>query len=176
MLIKVYDRLISLIFTIFYKLIYFNNLKLNVLKVSINGRLIISKGKLSFMGKFNSRKGIKINVVGGKVIIKDKVFFNHNVSINCHNYIEIGENTMFGENVLIYDHDHIRVNNILSSNEYISKPIIIGDNVWIGASTIILKGVNIGNNVTVASGSVITKDIPSNTTIIQKRQNIYLGV
>jgi len=44
----------------------------------------------------------------------------------------------------------------------ISKPVTIGDNVFIGMNSIILKGVNIGNNVRIAAGSVVTKSIPAN--------------
>jgi maltose O-acetyltransferase len=40
------------------------------------------------------------------------------------------------------------------------KVITIGDNVWIGGSSVICPGVNIGNNVVIGAGSVVTKDIP----------------
>lgn len=43
-----------------------------------------------------------------------------------------------------------------------TKPVIIGDNVWIGGGVIILPGVTIGNNVVIGAGSVVTKDIPDN--------------
>jgi maltose O-acetyltransferase len=43
-----------------------------------------------------------------------------------------------------------------------SKPIHIGDNCWIGGNTIVLPGITIGNNVTIGAGSVVTKDIPDN--------------
>ena len=38
----------------------------------------------------------------------------------------------------------------------------IGDNVWIGGNTVVLPGITIGNNVTIGAGSVVTKDIPDN--------------
>jgi len=41
------------------------------------------------------------------------------------------------------------------------KPIIIGDNVWIGSNVSILKGVNIGSNSVIAANSVVTKDVPA---------------
>jgi len=43
-----------------------------------------------------------------------------------------------------------------------SKPIIIGNNVWIGGGAIVCPGVKIGDNVTIGAGSVVTKDMPSN--------------
>jgi maltose O-acetyltransferase len=49
----------------------------------------------------------------------------------------------------------------LIGKEY-AKPIVIGDNVWVGGGTIICPGVKIGDNVTIGAGSVVTKDIPDN--------------
>lgn len=45
----------------------------------------------------------------------------------------------------------------------ITKPITIGDYVYIGINTLILPGVNIGNNCIIGAGSIVTKDIPDNS-------------
>lgn len=50
----------------------------------------------------------------------------------------------------------------------ITKPITIGNNVYVGNNTMIMPGVHIGNNVVVGAGSVVTKDIPDNV--------VYAGV
>ena len=46
-----------------------------------------------------------------------------------------------------------------------TKPVIIGDDVWIGANSVILPGVTIGNHCVVAAGAVVTKDVPDNTIV-----------
>ena len=46
------------------------------------------------------------------------------------------------------------------------KPVKIGDRCWIGANSIILPGVTIGNNVVIGAGSVVTKDIPDNVVAV----------
>lgn len=46
-----------------------------------------------------------------------------------------------------------------------SKPVNIGDDVWIGGNVTILPGVNIGNNVIIAAGAVVKKDIPDNCVV-----------
>ena len=51
-----------------------------------------------------------------------------------------------------------------TGTEY-GKPVIIGDNVWIGGSAVINPGVNIGDNVVIASGAVVTKDVRANVIV-----------
>ena len=46
------------------------------------------------------------------------------------------------------------------------KPIIIGENVWLGANVTVLPGVTIGKNAIIGAGSVVTKDIPENVIAI----------
>jgi acetyltransferase-like isoleucine patch superfamily enzyme len=46
-----------------------------------------------------------------------------------------------------------------------SRPVKIGDNVWIGMNAIVLKGVTIGENSIVAAGAVVTRDVPANTVV-----------
>ena len=47
----------------------------------------------------------------------------------------------------------------------LTKPVIIGDNVWIGMNAVILKGVKIGDNSVVAAGAVVTKSVPPNVVV-----------
>ncbi|MEY4572060.1 MAG: hypothetical protein RLZ10_1286, partial [Bacteroidota bacterium] len=55
-----------------------------------------------------------------------------------------------------------RLNKELDTSNTITKPVTIGDNVFIGAHTTILKGVSIGNNSIIGACSVVTKSIPDN--------------
>lgn len=48
----------------------------------------------------------------------------------------------------------------------ITKPITVGDNVYIGNNTIILPGVNIGNDVIIGAGAIVTRDIPDNSVAV----------
>jgi serine acetyltransferase len=47
----------------------------------------------------------------------------------------------------------------------ITKPISVGDYVYIGTRSIILPGVHIGNNCIIAAGAVVTKDVPDNSVV-----------
>lgn len=46
-----------------------------------------------------------------------------------------------------------------------ATPVVIGNDVWIGAHVTVLPGVTIGDNVVVAAGAVVTKDVPSNSIV-----------
>lgn len=121
-------------------------------------------GILIFKGRFISRRFLTINISSGKVIIGKNVFTNQNVSINCHNFISIGDNTIIGESVKFYDHNHrFNKDGCIKDQGFTSKPIIIGNNVWIGSSSVILNGVEIGNNSVISAGSVIRSSIPENS-------------
>lgn len=79
--------------------------------------------------------------------------------------ITIGDNCMCAPNIQLYTATHplhpVKRN---SGLEY-GKPITIGDNVWLGGSSVVIPGVTLGNNVVVAAGSVVTKSFPDNCVI-----------
>ena len=78
--------------------------------------------------------------------------------IGAYKHIKIGDNFKGGANTLITDFDWHPED--LRSGE--PKPVIIGDNVWLGLNSIVLKGVTIGDNVLIGANSVVTKDVPAN--------------
>jgi len=89
-----------------------------------------------------------------------------NTSIYCSLSIEIGENCKFGGNTFIWDTDFHELDyikrreNVFNSADTNCAPVKIGNDVFIGANSIILKGVTIGDRVIVGAGSVVTKSIP----------------
>jgi len=75
--------------------------------------------------------------------------------------LTIGENTIWACNVCIQTGNH----DFIDREKYILKNIIIGKNCWIGNSVTILPGVELGDNVTIGANSVVTKSFPSNCVI-----------
>jgi acetyltransferase-like isoleucine patch superfamily enzyme len=69
--------------------------------------------------------------------------------------IEIGDNSIVGYNTTILAHEYL-------IKEYRLGKVIIGNNVMIGANSLILPGVEIGDNSIVAAGAVVHKSVPSN--------------
>ena len=79
--------------------------------------------------------------------------------------VRFGDNCMLGPGVQIYTATHPLNPIERNSGKEYEKPIVIGDNVWIGGNAIINPGVTIGDNVVIASGAVVTKDVPNNVVV-----------
>ena len=111
----------------------------------------------------------------GSLIIGDNVFFNNYCSLNANNSIEIGEGTLFGENVRVYDHNHryMNINIPIKDQGFSSSPVTIGKHCWIASNVTILKGVHIGDNCVIGAGCVIFKDVPKNTVVVNKQNLEY---
>ena len=141
-------------------------------------RLQIGKGASVVIGSYNqNREKMYIGVLnGGELNIGSHCFFNINSSITCAEKIVIGNNCKFGNNLVVIDHDHnYRANGIYSGDnpEFISSPVIIGNDVWIGANVVILRGTEIGDNCVIAAGSVVKDIIPPNTLLVKGERRSY---
>ncbi|MBU8688938.1 acetyltransferase [Priestia megaterium] len=102
---------------------------------------------------------------GYNIFVGENFFANFDCVILDICKVSFGDNCLLGPGVHIYTATHpIDPNERNSGKEY-AKPIIFGDNVWIGGSSVINPGVTIGDNVVIASGSVVTKDVPNNVVV-----------
>lgn len=157
LIIKIYFHLLSLIKKILYKSIYGN--------------------KITFGKHVTWRDDFHIMIgKNGNVSIGNNCFFNNDCSVNCFNKIEICENTIFGENVRIYDHDHILKNEKIrvKNQGYKMGEVHIGANCWIGSNVVILRNTTIGDNCIIGAGTVVKGKFDNNSKIIGKRE--YMGI
>lgn len=130
-----------------------------------NGSIFVGKNTI-----VNDRSVISA-INGGELIISQGVNIGMNNVIACHKKIIIGKNTILGPNVLIYDHDHkFSVDEGVKKKEYNMSQVVIGENCWIGANTVILRGSIIGDNCVIGAGSVVKGIIDSGTVFVQKRE------
>lgn len=80
--------------------------------------------------------------------------------------IYIGDRVMFGPNVTLATANH-PINPELREKAFqYNREVHIGNNVWIGANTVVVPGVTIGDNSVIGAGSVVTKDIPANVVAV----------
>jgi maltose O-acetyltransferase len=98
---------------------------------------------------------------GTNIKLGEKVFFNFNCVVLDVAQVSIGSRTLFGPNVQIYTATHPMDYKERALGLEYAKPIVIGEDVWVGGSAIICPGVTIGNQSVIGAGSVVTKDIPA---------------
>jgi acetyltransferase-like isoleucine patch superfamily enzyme len=118
---------------------------------------VMEHAKVIVHGDFSLHSGCRVVVSEGASLELGSGYVNSGSSILCYHAIKIGHDVMIAESVTIRDSDSHR---ILDGRHVPSKPIEIGDHVWIGTNAMILKGVTIGDGAIVAAGAVVTKDIP----------------
>lgn len=185
-LIKVPNKCLKITFYVF-SLLYISIIRIsNNIKLGTNSQfngfprfIINTKGSMIIGNKFRINSGSYFNPIGrnqrcifyvgenAKLKIENNVGMS-SIAIFCEKSISIGNNVRIGGNVVIYDTDF----HSLNYNERVALPekkdnvkrinVEIGDNVFIGAHSLILKGVTIGDNSIIGSGSVVSKSIPKN--------------
>lgn len=123
--------------------------------------ILCKNSKLFIDGNFAMYQGASVYVGENATLkIKGDSFINTNSVLNCFGYIEIGEGTMISDDVRVQDSDnHSVLDNGIEKEQ--TKPIVIGNKVWIGKNALILKGVTIGDGAIIAAGAVVVKDVPA---------------
>ena len=105
----------------------------------------------------------------GKNIYVGKHFYaNYNLTVLDYVDIKIGNDVLLGPNVVLTTATHstdYRIRNADDVSDIMGEPIIIEDNVWIGANCTIMPGVHIGKHSIVAAGSVVTKSVPEDVIV-----------
>jgi acetyltransferase-like isoleucine patch superfamily enzyme len=97
---------------------------------------------------------------GGKLLIGEKVFINYGTSISAHKLVQIGSGCAIGQYAIILDCD-FHTPGLLDEGHGTPRPIVVEENVWLGARVTVLKGVTIGRGTVVAAGSVVTSSLPA---------------
>tara|TARA_B100001059_G_scaffold234738_1_gene278081 strand:- start:2986 stop:3558 length:573 start_codon:yes stop_codon:yes gene_type:complete len=132
-----------------------------------NNVLLNSKNSKYHVNMFAPIK-IYLDRVGAEIKIGDNTRI-HGTCLHAYKSIEIGSNCLIAANCQIFDssgHDTFlnKPYERISSNGIV-KPILIGNNCWIGTSTIILPGTVLGDNCVVAAGSIVKGVFKENSLI-----------
>lgn len=100
---------------------------------------------------------------GKNVRVGKNVFINHACTFMDRGGITIGDNVLIAPKVNLITTNHPLDPKLRRGT--ISKPINIGNNVWIGEGATIMQNVTIGDNSVVAAGAVVTKNVAPNTVV-----------
>lgn len=106
------------------------------------------------------------NFGGGHVHFGKNIYANFNLTLVDDTHIYVGDYTMFGPNVTVATAGHPIWPELRRQGYQYNAPVHIGANCWIGAGVLIMPGITIGDNVVVGAGSVVTKDIPSDVVAV----------
>lgn len=113
---------------------------------------------------------------GYNIIVGENFYMNHNGVILDAAKVEFGDNVFIGPNCGFYTAGHpIEIELRNKGLEY-AKSIKVGNNVWFGGNVVVLPGITIGDNVTIGAGSVVTKDIPSNVIAHGNPCKVYRNI
>ncbi|MBQ3503989.1 MAG: sugar O-acetyltransferase [Oscillospiraceae bacterium] len=94
------------------------------------------------------------------------IYANAGLKLVDDTHIYIGDYTMLGPNVVIATAGHPIDPELRSRGLQYNMPVRIGKNCWLGAGVIVMPGVTIGDNVVIGAGSIVTKDIPDNVVAV----------
>ena len=113
------------------------------------------KSHLKIGKTLKMHNGAKIRVRnGGNLKIGRNFGMSNDCVVTTYENISIGDNVMLGPNVLIYDQDHdYKAEGGVAAMKFKTAPIMIGNNVWTGANSIILRGTVLGDNCVVGGGT-----------------------
>ncbi len=142
----------------FKKLYKYLNITANIRKI----RYLFYKKRLCSCGER------VIFAMGVKLFSPKNITIGENVRIGARSIlsgqggITIGNNVSFGPEVIIWsaNHNYMQPKELPYDSTYIKRPVIIEDNVWIGARCSIIPGIKIGEGAVIGLGTVVTKDIP----------------
>ena len=108
----------------------------------------------------------RANWGGRHVHFGKNIYANFNLTLVDDTHIYVGDYTMFGPNVTVASAGHPILPELREKAYQYNAPVHIGRNCWIGAGVVIVPGVTVGNNVVIGAGSIVTKDIPDNVVAV----------
>lgn len=136
--------------------------------VRLRGRIRIAGGGKVTFGKSVMLVGniVPIEMISAPVAhisVGDESFINYGTTIIAYEEVIIGKRCKIGHYVFVMDNNqHDVLDRTIPSR---SSPIILEDDVWIGAHSIILPGVRVGRNSIVGAGSVVKRDVPADCLV-----------
>lgn len=94
------------------------------------------------------------------------IYSNFNLTLVDDTHIYVGDYTQFGPNVVLATAGHPILPALREQGYQYNAPVRVGRNCWLGANVVVVPGVTIGDNVVVGAGSVVTKDLPDNVIAV----------
>lgn len=152
--------------TFIFRKIYFTFLGMKIgngstfskLFVTWPHKVLIGSNSILEQGVFLKHDGIWSATPS--ILIGNNVFIGRNCEFNIKEKIVIGDNCLIGANSIFIDHDHgFKKGELMKKQKCLSSPIILEEDIWVGANVVVLKGVRIHKGAILAAGAVVNKDV-----------------
>jgi len=167
--VKKFKQLARWLIFLSYRIRFYGAFRSSGRSYCARGTVDIHPGGTITLGPANwLERGYTLSAVGGKITLGSNCYFNRNVKIVCYEAIELGNDCLIGDSVHIYDQDHnfTDLRTPIRTQGYVTKPVKIGNNVWIGAKATVLKGVVIGDGAIIGANALVVKDVPANAIAV----------
>ena len=113
---------------------------------------------------------------GINITFGDGVYLNAGCTILDSAPVRIGARTMLGPGVQIYCAEHAKDPKMRFEGLEVARPVIIGEDAWIGGGAIILAGVTIGDRAIVGAGAVVTRDVAEDAVVVGNPARLVGGM
>lgn len=168
-----FGELMKNIVSLVYTRIFFKGARLIRMPIYVRG-----KKYLSYSEGFTTGYHCRIEMFdvtsseNSKITIGKNCKIGDYVHIAAGEKVSIGDNCLFASKIYISDISHGDYSSMETASNpnippderpLITKPVSIGNNVWLGENVCILPGVSIGNGCVIGANAVVNKDIPDNT-------------
>lgn len=154
----------------YHYLSYFGNLDINVGKGCTFGKRVVLRatdgGKIVLGRGVHVSDNVKMVVQGGIVIIEDDVFIGVGAVIVCRESIFIGRDSLISEYVVIRDQDHNTRARPIKDAGFLTSPIHIGSDVWVGCKATILRGSVVGARCVVGAHALVNSCINEDMLVV----------
>ncbi len=145
------------------------NIKLGKnIRIHSNSSLEACRGKIVIEDNVILNRYVYCKANKGNIVIKKGSEINNFTNIDGWGDIEIGEDVLIGPNVQIisYQHNYKDKNMEIKKQGSVKAKIIIEDDVWIGASSVIMAGIKIKKGAVIGAGSIVTKDVEAYSVVV----------
>jgi acetyltransferase-like isoleucine patch superfamily enzyme len=103
---------------------------------------------------------------GPSIVIGHDCFIGSGCEFNIDSRLTIGNHCLVASGTRFIDHNHgTDIDMLIAKQKCTSVPIVVGQDVWIGANCVVLAGVEIGEGAIVAAGAVVTKSVAPNAIV-----------
>ena len=146
-----------------------------MLKAQVGAKTKISAGS-KWTGMGDLTLGVRVSIepwvwfklvsCDALLVIGDTSYVGRAVIFDVSHSIRIGSHVLIAPNVYITDHNHnIKAGAKIDEQGCLAAPVVIGDDVWIGANAVILPGISIGHGAVIGAGAVVTHDVEPNAVV-----------